>query len=855
MSQADGDPPEFNIRPKDSAGAGGYSRRKKKRRRSPLALLAPVLAIGFLAIAGLLVVFLQKKPEQATSAVIVEPVSDQEVAELEALLVDIRASAPPEAKGQLVFRLADAPHGASIDPLGRFKWRPTETQGPGQYPVVVAVTLDGAPETQAETRFAVTVTEVPRPPTFPPLADREAQPGQPLAVEISATDPDDPPSPLRYQLGPGAPEGAAIDPDSGRFEWTPAGSDVGKDFQIVVEAVETGEDGQSGQATLNVKVVLPPKVETPAAPVMAEEKPAPEEPAEVVQVPEEHGNETILELFEKRKLFHPAEYTTLRKIFAERFAMAHADVIHTAWGEDDEAIEAWLGEHVDIREELYTAIDPEKDDVAAALGLFHEMWKLSPDRLAQYGNLAIAVAVTWDKPSGVYDYSGHQRRTRSIMPDNLVGAIDNYKYIIQAERFMQGRGQFLPWEFLVHVVNHKTPLVEREWALQRFLPERTMIGKCYSKAPYDGEMLSTDGAVVKLEGKPYTLPNLLTYGGVCAMQADFASRVGKSLGVPATYVGGANRFGGNHAWVMWVELKNVNKSGIAFSLESHGRYRGDRYYVGHLKDPKTGERITDRQLELRLHTVGVNPLAKRQADLIMAAYPTLREHYQMEVGDQLAFFDQLLRLCPWNEAAWRTIAAVSREGLVPKSHTKMMAGIVNSLFVTFAAFPDFTWEVFDDLIAFQDMPKKRAQLYSQLVTLYERAGRPDLSCEARLRYTDYLVEEGKSKDAIRGLAASVMLFADEGRFVPKMLDRLEALCDEVEGAGPELVNFYRQFLPRIPTKRGSRPSDYCVEMYERAIQRFRKYGEEQAARQIEMQLAALQATEKPAPARNTAEGR
>jgi hypothetical protein len=241
--------------------------------------------------------------------------------------------------------------------------------------------------------------------------------------------------------------------------------------------------------------------------------------------------------------------------------------------------------------------------------------------------------------------------------------------------------------------------------------------------------------------------------------------------------------------------------------------------------------------------------------MIMAAYPILRERRRMEVGDQLAFLDQLIRLCPWNEAAWNSVARMSREGLVPKTHTKMMTGIVSGLFVTFAPFPDFTWEVFDDLIAFQDLPKKRAQLYGQLVELYERAGRPDLSCQARLRYTDYLVEDGQEQDAIRGLAASIMRFPDEGRYVPMMLDRMEELCDQIEGTGPEVMNFYRQFLRLIPVMRGSRPSKYCMEMYERAIQRFRKYGQEPAAQQLESQLAALKGTEVPTATRNASGGR
>ena len=54
---------------------------------------------------------------------------------------------------------------------------------------------------------------------------------------------------------------------------------------------------------------------------------------------------------------------------------------------------------------------------------------------------------------------------------------------------------------------------------------------------------------------------------------------------------------------------------------------------------------------------------------------------------------------------------------------------VEHLFATFAAFPDFTWQVFDDLIAFEDVAKQRNKAYSRLIAIYEQAGRPDLACE------------------------------------------------------------------------------------------------------------------------------
>ena len=121
------------------------------------------------------------------------------------------------------------------------------------------------------------------------------------------------------------------------------------------------------------------------------------------------------------------------------------------------------------------------------------------------------------------------------MPDGLTGAAENFEYFLKTEQFMQGRGQWLPWEFLVLVVNHKTPMEEREWALKSYLPKRMMIGKCYAEVPYDQLMLETGSAQAKMNGHVYTLASLSEHGGVCAHQADFASRVGKSLAVPAAY--------------------------------------------------------------------------------------------------------------------------------------------------------------------------------------------------------------------------------------------------------------------------------------------------------------------------------
>ena len=559
--------------------------------------------------------------------------------------------------------------------------------------------------------------------------------------------------------------------------------------------------------------------------------------------PDAVGDQILVDLYKSKKLLQKSEYGTIRKVYADRFQRKHDDQIRRALGAKYEKIMAWLEENRLFKEELFTAIDPQHDDVAATMRIVAELIDKYPDKMLTYGELAIAVAVVWDQRRGVYDYSGHRSRAKALQsPAPELDAIGNFKYLLDAEKLMQGRAQYLPWEFLIHVVDHRTPEAERQWAVVNYLPRRAMIGTCYREVPYDYDLL--DRNQPRLAGQQYTLPNIRTFGGVCAMQADFAARVAKSLGVPAAYVHGEAIQGDRHAWVMWVEVKAVSRDHIVFSLESYGRYRGDKYYVGHLHDPQTGQTITDRQLELRLHTVGSGPVAKRQAALVMRSYPMLREKLSLDVETQLAFLNQVITLCPGNEEAWRHAARLSKEGQITDSRQiKQIMQLIDRLFITFAAIPDFTWELFDDLVAFQKNRKQFLSYYERLVMLYQQAARPDLACQARLKYTDYLLEDGKQREAIEGLAYTIKKFPDEGRYVPRLLDRLEAICREFKGAEEHLVRLYQELLPLIPPERNGRPSKYFMSMLERAAARFTQYNRPELAQACQAQLVRLRAAE------------
>jgi hypothetical protein len=415
----------------------------------------------------------------------------------------------------------------------------------------------------------------------------------------------------------------------------------------------------------------------------------------------------LADLYSGGKLFDKGQYKAVRAACARAFELRHDKLLRAAYGDDFDALNEWLAGHADVKEEFYTALNEERDKLPTALRLFHDLWKKSPDDVAKYPNVAIATAVVWDDPGrGVYDYRGHQVRTHSTLPETVMkfGAVDNFEYLVTHAKEIQGkengnRLQLLPWEFLVYVVNHRTPADERDWALKNYLAKRPMIGKIYGEIEYDNEMLRTESKVCKLAGHEYTLQSIHRYGGVCAMQADFAARVAKSLAVPAAYVGGEGVSGVLHAWVMWVEVHGATKGQISFTLESHGRYQIDQYYTGHTVDPQTGEQILDRDMERRLGAVAQDRAGKRQADLAMRAYPALRERLGFSAKQRMAYLNRVLQVSHYNEGVWLELMEQVKAGELSAEDRQMVLGRLNELLEKYAKYPDFTWRVAPALAA------------------------------------------------------------------------------------------------------------------------------------------------------------
>lgn len=539
------------------------------------------------------------------------------------------------------------------------------------------------------------------------------------------------------------------------------------------------------------------------------------------------------------KAFARGQYRHVRKVFADHFEAKHGATLRAGLGDDAGPLFDFLNTNPEVKETLLTAIDPADENPEAVMAVFRDLWKADAAAVKAHEELAIAVAVVWDNPRGVYDYRGHQVRTRSLLPESVakVGAIDNFRYVLERQSKLKGPQLQLPWEFLIHTINHKTPVDERDWAVANYLRRRPGIGTIYKDIVYDQMMLQSQSKVCKLNDKPYTLASIKEHGGVCAMQADFAARVAKSLLVPAEYVGGEANSGGLHAWVMWIEVRSVQKDAVAFTLESHGRYFGDNYYVGILLDPKTGKKITDREMERQLTAVGNAPHSSRQADLLMRAFPIVRDTKSFTTKQQLAYLNKVLALYPMCDSAWQELAALHRDGkLIDAAEATRL---VDKALNTFAKFPDFSWQVVDQLLTPQKDRVYRTRTFEKMVAGYEGLGRPDLACEARLKLVDYQTDAKDVSKAFNGLANTVRKFPDEGRYVPRMIARMQEVAKDLKNGDAQMAKFYLEILPRVPPRRGAEVSTYCVKLHEQAVAYLRENKRPKEADLVEQRLAMV----------------
>jgi len=165
----------------------------------------------------------------------------------------------------LVWSLALAPAGATIDPAtGLVEWTPSSLRT-GAQEFTVTVTDDGSPAASDSQSFTVIVEDINLAPQIVSAPPLEATEGAPYAYDADATDPD-PTDTLTWSLAL-APAGATIDPATGLVEWTPSSLETGpQEFVVAVtdDGVPVLGDSQSFTVVVADLNFAPTIVSSPA---------------------------------------------------------------------------------------------------------------------------------------------------------------------------------------------------------------------------------------------------------------------------------------------------------------------------------------------------------------------------------------------------------------------------------------------------------------------------------------------------------------------------------------------------------------------------------------------------------------
>ena len=158
-------------------------------------------------------------PLEANEAPVLAPIPDQVTNELTLLTFTASATDTSLPAGPITYSIINPPFNASINATtGVFSWTPTETQGNGTTYALTIRASDG--QLSTERTVNITVNEINLAPALATIPPQNVNEGSLLTFTAAATDADIPANTLSFSLL-SAPAGAAINPTTGVFTWTP----------------------------------------------------------------------------------------------------------------------------------------------------------------------------------------------------------------------------------------------------------------------------------------------------------------------------------------------------------------------------------------------------------------------------------------------------------------------------------------------------------------------------------------------------------------------------------------------------------------------------------------------------------
>ena len=212
--------------------------------------------------------------------------------------------------------------------------------------------------------------------------------------------------------------------------------------------------------------------------------------------------------------------------------------------------------------------------------------RYSRKKHTDFFNLALAIALVWDKPRPKI----HGQMGRRTLP-STTQPIELYEYfsVLYDSSKRKVRYKDLTVKDLIFVVNTPVPVSELQWALKNVRGSGKSWGKKYASISYDTPRLTANEYSWPKYNGSYCLENIEEHGGICVDQAYFAVMTGRACGIPTMYFSGNGKSGG-HAWMGLFVDENEWVTDV-------GKYASNNYAVGHTKNPQTDKKISNHELE------------------------------------------------------------------------------------------------------------------------------------------------------------------------------------------------------------------------------------------------------------------
>jgi len=474
----------------------------------------------------------------------------------------------------------------------------------------------------------------------------------------------------------------------------------------------------------------------------------------------------------------------------------------------------WLCANKEIRDALVVRLYPSFD--AEVFKYLQTLKANCGTGVDTHPHLAVAFALVYGKAQGkalIDPGWGHMVQGR-----DQPSIEESFKYYLDNEKMMRLPLKAMPWPLLVHLADNDLPLNERQWVLTQYgATPPARFGKVYYDVRYNNKMVGNSGR------KPNrTLAMILEEGGVCADRAYFASRVFKSLGVPALIDRGEGGRGG-HAWVAW-----VGNQGKGLDLLDSGRFDYDRYYTGEVFDPLFRRTGLDREVQLDVGAMMYSYAEYLNALACCALYRMQEKEPQTKATFLLDAAAQ--RNCYCSET-WRLVADAVGQGVIPRPVGEKM---FDTMLKAFAGFPDLTFEVLQKILAPRfgadakprpEEVSKNLRILDQAFLLYEKSKRPDLAVKLRCLQGQYLEAVGRRSDALKLYVMASEKYVTEHFGFVDLFDRAVSIMqqDKQQDMMLKYMKAVANLVPEYPSQFQQQfklPSDtfvHVVEAYAKAL--------------------------------------